>query len=299
MTISITGAKGRLAKALISYLIKKRVVLRPYSRSPSLGDWELAKLPQDIKQGKVDVILHLAWSVVPAEAELDPEGQWRDDLPQLSGLLDAIAERNYRNGTPVHLIFFSSGSVYGEGSNSTPIFEEFHPRVPKGIYARAKAEAEDMILKHVPQGLKATILRVTNPYGFPQNEKRPQGVIPALVHAAQKSRPFTLWGDGSALKDYLYIEDFCSAVEKIIQDQLFGVFNLANGESVALRDLLELIQKMLGARVNIQQIPPAGWDVQHARYSSRLLQEATGWVPSFSLKKGLLRYLMDEYGIRS
>ena len=247
----------------------------------------------------MDVILHLAWSVVPAEAELDPEGQWRDDLPQLSGLLDAIAERNYRNGKSVHLIFFSSGSVYGEGINSTPIFEEFHPRVPKGIYARGKAEAEDMILKHVHQGLKATILRVTNPYGVPHKEERPQGVIPALIHAAQKNRPFTLWGDGSALKDYLYIEDFCSAVEKIIQDQLFGVFNLASGESVALRDLLGLIQKMLGVRVNIQQTPPAGWDVQHARYSSQLLQEATGWVPKFSLKKGLLRYFTDEYGIRS
>jgi len=275
----------------MSYLRQKRVVLRPYSRSPSPGDWELAKLPQDIKQGKMDVILHLAWSVVPAEAELDPEGQWREDLPQLGRMLDAIAERNYRGEAPVHLIFFSSGSVYGEGSNSTPLFEERHPRVPKGVYARAKAEAEDMILKHVPQGLKATILRVTNPYGFPQKEERPQGVIPALIHAAQKNRPFTLWGDGSALKDYLYIEDFCSAVEKIIQRRLFGVVNLASGESVALRDLLELIQKMLGVCVKIQQIPPASWDVQHARYSSRLLQEATGWVPNFSLKKGLLRYL--------
>jgi len=259
----------------------------------------LAKLPRDIKQGKINVILHLAWSVVPAEAELDPAGQWRDDLPQLSGLLDAIAERNYRSETPVHLIFFSSGSVYGERRNNIPIFEEFHPRVPKGIYARAKAEAEDMILKHVPKGLKATILRATNAYGFPQKEVRPQGVIPALIHAAQKNRPFTIWGDGSTLKDYLYIEDICSAVEKIIQDQLLGVFNLANGESVALRDLLELLQKMLGVRVNIQQIPPASWDVQHARFSSRLLQEATGWVPSFSLKEGLLKYFTDEYGIRS
>jgi UDP-glucose 4-epimerase len=274
----------------MSYLGQKGFVLRPYSRSPKSGVWELAKLPQDIRQGEVGVILHLAWSVVPAEAELEPKGQWRDDLPQLGWLLDVIAERNHRCKAPVHLIFFSSGSVYGEGEKLTPPFEEQHPRNPKGLYAQAKADAEDMIRRHVQQGMEATILRVTNVYGFPQKEGRPQGVIPAFFNAAHKKEPFSLWGDGSAMKDYLYIQDFCCAVEKVIQGRLLGVFNLAGGESVALQEVLEMIQKMLAVSVSIRQVSSAAWDVHYARYSSRRLQEECGWAPNFSLQEGLLKY---------
>ena len=188
------------------------------------------------------------------------------------------------------LIFFSSGSVYGDQNLGEPPFDEACPRNPRSIYAKAKAVAEDMILNDMRHGLEATILRVTNPYGFPQKEDRPQGVIPAFFHAAYKNKPFTLWGDGSSIKDYLYIEDLCSAVEKVIHFQIPGIFNLASAESVALLDLLKIMQHTIGVEVTIQQAPRAAWDIHHARYSAQRLREASGWIPAFSLMDGMLRY---------
>jgi len=277
----------------VNYLMQMGATLRAYSRSPEPGDLPLAQLPQDLRQGKVDIVLHLAWSVVPAEAELDPWGQWQVDLPQLGDLLDVLSERNSHGQNPVRLVFFSSGSVYGEGDSRLSSFDENCPRNPKGYYAKAKAAAEDMILSHIRQGLKATILRITNPYGFPQEDGRLQGVIPALCHAALQRKTFTLWGDGSAIKDYVYFEDLCVAVKKVLGLQLTGVYNLSSGESIALLDLVKMVQEITGISLAVRHSPHQKWDVQHGRYSSQKLRTAIGWVPSLSLREGLLRTWID------
>lgn len=293
LSIGITGSRGRLGSVLAAHLKEKGAEVRTYSRYAESGGSELSQLPEDYQEGRVDVVLHLAWSVVPAEAEKNPEIQWREDLPLLKNLLEQMVRKKTSSSKNKHFIFFSSGSVYGEQDRPGQLFKEGDRLKPKSIYARAKEAAETLILDRSQKGLRAAILRITNPYGFLQKNERPQGVIPAICYSAQQKRPFTMWGDGTAVKDYLHMEDLCKAVEAAIRDRLEGIYNIASGESVALLDLLEKIREVTGLPIQVRQAPAEAWDVQHAGYSAQKLRAATGWAPEVSLGEGLQKFWAD------
>lgn len=293
LSIGITGSRGRLGSVLAARLKEKGAEVRTYSRYAESGGSELSQLPEDYQEGRVDVVLHLAWSVVPAEAEKNPEIQWREDLPLLKSLLEQMVRKKKSSSKNKHFIFFSSGSVYGEQDRPGQLFKEEDRLKPKSIYARAKTTAETMILDWSQQGLRTAILRITNPYGFLQTKERPQGVIPAICNAAEQKKPFTMWGDGAAVKDYLHMEDLCKAVEAAIRDRLEGIYNIASGQSVALLDLIEKIREVTGLPIQVRQAPAEAWDVQHAGYSAEKLQATTGWTPQVHLEEGLRKFWAD------
>jgi len=292
-SVGITGSRGRLASVLAAHLRQRGVAVRAYSRTPDSENLELSQLPKDLQTGMVNVVIHLAWSVVPAEAEKNPEIQWREDLPLLRNLLEQIARKKNSSPENNHFIFFSSGSVYGEQDLPGQLFAEGDRLKPKGLYARAKEAAESMILDQGKKSLRAAILRITNPYGFLQKSGRPQGVIPALCYAAKQQKPFTVWGDGAAIKDYLYMEDLCTGVEAVIRGQLEGIYNIASGEPVALLDLIEKFRKITNLPLEVHQAPAKSWDVQHAGYSAQKLRTATGWTPTVFLDEGLQKFWSD------
>lgn len=285
--IFITGGRGRLANSLGPLLKQQGHHIQAFSRNADSQNLPLAGLGRELEKNPADVVLHLAWSTVPATAELEPGIEWREDLPLLSQIATQLLRLKKIKGRSPRLIFFSSCSIYGNGKITRP-FRETDSTNPIGWYARGKLEAERLLsYHHEVNGLPLLILRVSNPYGFGQDAKSLQGVIPALFKAVGSRKTFRQWGDGKAVKDFLHIEDLFGALQQCLAQQTQGVFNICSGESISLRMLIRKIEKDLGMKLKVHREKAKLWDVTHAAYSPFRIQKVTGWSPCISLEKGL------------
>jgi len=280
---------------LIPYLSGSGVDVVPISRKPDEQHLPLSSLVAIAEGGGADVILHLAWSTVPATAE-SASGLCADEnLSFLRSYLDAAARRLKDGIRMPRFVFFSSCAVYGEPHYEGCVFDEAQRAAPIGRYAESKASAERMLTDYRSAGGDALVLRVTNPYGFQQDAAAPQGVIPALLHCALSGRPFQLWGEGDAVKDYIHVEDFCRAVHCALRAPA-GVFNIASGQSVALADVVLMVQELTGKDIAVVRNPARPWDVRQGRYSSEAFQRATKWMPRIDFREGMERFVYSIAG---
>ncbi len=258
-----------------------------FSRNADAEHQPLGTFGQLLERERFDAVLHLAWSTVPSTAEVNPGVEWREDLPLLSALLRELDLRRTGSEHAPLFLFFSSCSVYGETPQGGKVFDETCAVRPIGWYARGKVQAEELIGAFADRGNPAVVLRVTNPYGFVQDARYLQGVIPALVRAAVQGGEFTMWGGGDAVKDYLHISDLCRAVARVVGENLQGTYNVAAGQSVSLQDLVGMVEAITGSPVQCRVSPAASWDVRSGRYSNQALSDATGWQPAVDLAEGL------------
>lgn len=287
MKIFITGGRGRLASSLRPLLTQQGHQIQTFSRNANSQNLPLAGLGRELERNPADVVLHLAWSTVPATAELEPGIEWREDLPLLSHIATQLLRLKKTKGRSPLLIFFSSCSIYGNGKVTRP-FRETNPTNPISWYARGKLEAERLLFyHHEVNGLPLLILRVSNPYGFGQDAKSLQGVIPALFKAIVSRKTFQQWGDGKAVKDFLHIEDLFGALQQCLTLRTQGIFNICSGQSISLGMLVRKIEKELGMKLKVHRQKAKSWDVTHAAYSPFRIQKVTGWSPQISLEKGL------------
>lgn len=299
MKIAITGARGRLGRVLRGHFASRGDDVLAFSRNADAAHAALSRLPEVIESGQIDLLLHMAWSTVPATAEKTPGIEWREDLPLLATILDSLTKQKRNEGNAPLLVFFSSCAVYGEPVDGL-IFDEAADPQPQGWYAFGKQAGESLIKRFVAiEGLNALILRVTNPYGFVQGEQHLQGVIPALIAAARGGRTFTSWGEGDALKDYLHISDFCIAVEAVAERKPVGLLNLGSGVSTPLQSVVSLVEEASGVSMDVAHEPARDWDVKRGRYSNAAAREALGWRPRIGLAEGIRACVSSERGTRA
>lgn len=285
--ILITGGRGRLASIIADHFRAPAHDVKLFSRAGGGGFRELAELQQSEAYDQADAILHLAWSTLPATSELQPRAEWQHDLPFLERMLAAMTASTAR--ARLHLVFFSSGgTVYGNAPGRPN--NETDPCQPVGAYGRAKHAAEQLIEAHATRHNAAcTILRISNPYGYPVPKDRAQGIIPHALRCAVEGQPLTLWGDGHAKKDFLYYTDFLSALEEVVARRLTGTFNLSAGVSHSVREIIGLVEKNTGRPVALNHQPDHAWDVRDSRLDNRRIVAATGWRPQVTLDEGIRR----------
>jgi len=298
MKVLMTGARGRLGGVLRQFWEKRGNTVVAYSRNADEGHRSLADLNKELATRRpAKALLHLAWSTVPASAELRPGSEWREDLPLLASILEGLHQAKNKGIRIPRLVFFSTCAVYGQGKRKRA-FSEKDPASPIGWYASAKAEAEALIRRFCEQNsLPYLILRISNPYGFVHNHDSLQGVIPHLSQSLLRRRPFRLWGDGRARKDYLHVEDFCQGVDAAIRHNLTGIYNLCHGRTTSLQELISLFAEITGKKFRTEKKPAKAWDVGQAWYTHAKFTRATGWRPSIILCEGLHRYLKELFSI--
>ena len=175
------------------------------------GDIRDAELVRDVVAG-VDVIVNAA-----AESHVEKsirEGASEFVTTNVEGtqiLLDAVRE------TPVErFVLISSSEVYGTAEHA-PMDEE-HPLNPRSPYAATKAGADRLAYAYaVTYGLPIVILRPFNNYGPRQH---PEKLVPRFITSALEDEPLTVHGDGSASRDWLYVDDDAEAIEAAIDADL-------------------------------------------------------------------------------
>lgn len=283
----VTGGRGRLASLIAEHFHAPAYEVELFSRQGGGGFLPLATLTEPGALGEAGALLHLAWSTLPATSEQQPGAEEQQDLPLLKNLLEAIAASPKTKR--LHFVFFSSGgAVYGNAPGRANI--EADACQPIGSYGRAKRAAEELIATYASyHGLACTILRISNPYGYPVPKNRAQGLIPHALRCAVEGQPLTLWGDGHARKDFLHYTDFLSALELVLARRLTGTFNLSAGESHSVSEVIGLVEKYTGRRVTLRAQPAPAWDVQDSRLDNARLIAATGWRALVSLDEGIRR----------
>ncbi|WP_438479500.1 NAD-dependent epimerase/dehydratase family protein [Oleiharenicola lentus] len=285
--IFVTGGRGRLASLVADHFRAPAHAITLFSREASPGFHALDTLHDPAVLAGADTIFHLAWSSLPATSEQYPGIEQLHDIPFLDRLLTTLAQMPAKQRP--RLVFFSSGgAVYGNAP-ARPNRED-DPCDPVGLYGRAKLAAEQLIANRVAaHGLRCTVLRISNPYGYPVPSSRVQGLIPHALRCGVTGQTLSLWGDGSAQKDFLYYTDFLSGLECVVADELDGIYNLSAGESHCIRQVIGQVETELARPISLKYSEAPSWDVHDSRLNNAKLSAATGWRPQVALAEGIRR----------
>ena len=280
-TIILTGARGRLASVLAQELGGNVVSV---SRTGGGSCILYEDLFQSGLLAQSGVLLHCAWSSVPATAESHPESAWTEDLPLMAKLLAEMAKVPAKS-RPLFVFFSSGGAIYGE--RRTPAVETDEP-APHGWYGVGKLAGERLVHSFAARaGIETCTLRISNPYGFCFTPEKPQGIVGAALHAMKSGRPMNLLGAGTSKKDFLHMEDLTSAIRAVVEKRPTGCFNICSGRSIAIMEMLAIIETAIGRNVPVVPVPAAGWDVQSSLLSREKFESATGWIPRWNLDAGV------------
>jgi len=232
----------------------------------------------------VDVLLHLASTTTPAMAY----GRSAFDVESnLIGTLHLL-EESLRHGVNRVIFPSSGGTVYGKVER-TPITEK-HPTRPISSHGIIKLAIENYIqmLSH-EKGLKYTILRIANPYGPRQRPDASQGAVAVFTGKIMRNEKVELWGNGTVVRDFIYIDDLVSAVLSAIhaKESVNQILNIGSGDGVSVLKLLSLIEQATGRTAMIDFKPARDFDVPVNILSIERAKSKLSWAPNVSLETGI------------
>jgi len=196
------------------------------------------------------------------------------------------------------LLHTSTDEVYGDLPNGV-YADETHPLNPSNPYSASKA-AFDLMLKAYGRtyGLKYVVVRPSNNYGPRQH---PEKLIPRTVIRLLLGLKATIYGDGSQVRDWLYVEDNCRAIELVMLKGSYGeVYNVCANNFTTIKEVVEKVVKMLGKDPSKDVVYVRSRPGEDRRYAMRCdkLREL-GWKPLVGLDEGLARtvewYLSNEW----
>jgi UDP-glucose 4-epimerase len=233
----------------------------------------------------VDVVLHLVSTTLPKSSNDDPIFDVQSNLVATIQLLNAMVAQKVKK-----IIFISSGgTVYGNPSY-LPI-DEKHPTDPLVSYGVTKLAIEKYLqIYQKLHGIKANIMRVSNPFGDRQRVETAQGAVAVFLSKAVQGHSIDIWGDGSVSRDYLYVSDVADAFAKaVIYDGPKTVFNISSGQGTTLNDVIGLIEQVLGTSILRNYLPARTFDVPVSILDNTLACEELDWSPKVTLKEGIVR----------
>ena len=247
----------------------------------------------------VDTIVHLASTTIPSTSMADPVFDAHSNIDMALRLLEAARRRGIHN-----FVFASSGgTVYGDPV-SLPVRETdaTEPRSPYGIVKLAIEKYLGLYSRI--HGLRGISLRISNPYGYGQFFGAPIGVIARLLHHAYDGTVFTVWGDGSVVRDYFHIDDLLRAFHVTIANRAVpaGVYNVGAGQGTSLSQLIALVERITSRRIEVRYEPARDVDVRAIWLGIEKFTMATGWKPRIELEDGirtLWEELLDKPSVKS
>ena len=216
-------------------------------------------------------------SVSVTEIELE---KWR-------GHLERWLKTHRKQRTNSKIIYLSSaGTVYGE-CGSTEIDENCDLN-PANAYGNYHCWAEDEFRNLY--GDQVTILRLSNLYGPKQLKKKTQGLVTACIRAVINNDHLPLYGNDSAIRDYIFEEDLVSIVEKIARNETGGVYNVASGISYSIKEIIEMVEDCTNARIRLSHFPGRSQDIRCVRLSNKKLLSKLCIESMTSLRDGIKSY---------
>jgi len=187
---------------------------------------------------------------------------------------------------PRQFIFLSSGgTVYGNPEQLDVV--EDAPLQPISYHGAAKSAAELFLQAFAHTDYPVTILRPSNVYGPGQAGPAGFGLIRTILQHMQSNTPMEIWGDGSTLRDYLYIDDLIEAMLQVQRQGCTGGFNVGTGTGHNVHEVITCAESVTERKLSIIQKPARISDVRGIVLNCSKVNKATGWKPTTDLKSGI------------
>lgn len=248
----------------------------------SLGDRALV----ESLLNSCDALLHVASVSTPGTSAREPTTEARGNIDPTLRLIELL-----QHHPRIHVVYTSSGGAIYGNPESSPVSEDT-PCRPISYYGAAKLAVESFLrVLHAGHGGRTTILRPANFYGPGQTHRRGFGLIRTILQRIQRGENIELWGDGTAVRDFLYIEDFVDACLAVLDgptlmDQ-FSVYNIGTGYGHSLNTICDIVQEVTGVPVHRSYRPARASDVRAIVLDSTLIANRLGWAPRTNLYAGI------------
>ena len=306
MTILVTGGAGFIGGNFVYYQLKNHpedrvVCLDKLTYAGNLSTLQEAMKCEQFRfvrgdiadreavyalfeQEKPDVVVNFAAESHVDRSVTNPEIFLTTNILGTSVLMDAC--RRYGVGR-YHQV--STDEVYGDLPLDRPdlFFTEETPIHTSSPYSSSKAGADLLVLAyHRTYGLPVTISRCSNnygPYHFPEK------LIPLMIANALNDKPLPVYGEGLNVRDWLYVEDHCRAIDLIIHKGRVGeVYNVGGHNEMRNIDIVKLICKELGKPESLitHVADRKGHDMRYAIDPTKIHNEL-GWLPETKFADGI------------
>ena len=316
MTIIVTGGAGFIGSNFVFYELKNhpedRIVcidkltyagnlstLAPVMEKPNFRFVRMDICDREgiyklFEEEKPDIVVNFAAESHVDRSIEDPEIFLRTNIIGTSVLMDACRKYGI---TRYHQV--STDEVYGDLPIDRPdlFFTEETPIHTSSPYSSSKASADLLVLAyHRTYGLPISISRCSNnygPYHFPEK------LIPLMVINALHDKPLPVYGEGLNVRDWLYVEDHCKAIDLVMRKGRVGeVYNIGGHNEMKNIDIVRLICKELGKPESLitYVTDRKGHDLRYAIDPTKIHNEL-GWLPETMFKDGIkktIRWCLDN-----
>lgn len=232
----------------------------------------------------VDQVLNFIAATVPSTSVNQVDLELRANIQPTVRLLDAMRDV----GTPLLVFPSSGGTIYGDEPPETG-FSERCAATPYGSYGLGKLLIEEILSFYSRSGgPHCLVLRIANAYGPSVHGHNRQGVINAFLERVSANEPVRIWGDGSAMRDYVHVEDILCAISELVRSSVRDeIFNVGSGRTHSVMEVLELIEQATGSRIQIERSAAEYSGVVRNLLDISRLQEHTEWRPRVGLPEGI------------
>ena len=305
MKIMVTGSSGFIGSHLTEYLVEKGyevVAFDRYNSNNHYGWLEQSKYKKKIKfilgdirdfdsvnkamQG-CDGVMHLAALIGIPYSYISPTAYIKTNVEGTLNVLESAKNLKLKQ-----VIITSTSEVYGTAMKKK--LSEKDELKAQSPYAASKIAADQLSLSYYRSfGLPIKIIRPFNTFGPRQSAR---AVIPTIITQALTNKKIKI-GNLNATRDFLFVEDLCSAYEKILKsNKLFGeVVNVGVNSEISIKNLIVKISKILKIKlisvVEKQRIRPKKSEVNRLNCNNEKLKKLTNWKPKYKVDEGLVKMI--------
>ena len=316
MTIIVTGGAGFIGSNFIFHMLAahpgdrivcldkltyagnlstlKSVTDKPNFRfvKADICDWEAVFAL--FEEEKPDVVVNFAAESHVDRSIEDPGIFLKTNILGTQVLMDACRKYGIKRFHQV-----GTDEVYGDLPLDRPdlFFTEQTPLHTSSPYSASKASADLLVMAyHRTFGLPVTISRCSNNYGPYQF---PEKLIPLMIANALADKPLPVYGEGLNVRDWLYVEDHCKAIDLLLQKGRVGeVYNIGGHNEMSNIDIVKLICKELGKPESLitYVTDRKGHDMRYAIDPNKIHSEL-GWLPETMFAEGIkktIRWYLDN-----
>ncbi len=250
---------------------------------------------QSILNYEIDIVINMVTNVFPGDVfDLRQKNRLiNSSVKSHSALIDVL------NKSPIKLyVYFSSGgTVYG--SNNKTVNSETDVLNPISLYGYIKVISEKLIIQNNSSKYKYLIIRPSNPYGYYQNYLGKQGLISVFLGRIISEKPLEIWGDGSVIRDYVFIDDLSKIIIKLFKNiSQSEIVNIGSGKGYSINDILSICIKITNTNPVVKYITKREFDIPENILDISRLEKIIGEYEYTQIDEGILKtwqWINEEY----